>query len=147
VHASHIYRLQASGKRPPPATLASLELAVARSRSSEFEGDASTNALYRALLIVAALELGLDPLRVQMTDPRAKRTNNAEWLACVQAHWLARWCMNKVFGLSQAMIARSMGISKQAVNQSIESMIEREDEDPRFSTVLAGLREKLLGMA
>lgn len=144
---SYLNDLRRSGKRLSEATAQRLMLAVQRIRSSELEGEAATNALYRSLLVVAANELQLDPLQVQMVDPRAKRTSNVEWLACVQAHWLARWCMNQVFGIPQAVVARSMGVTKQAVNQSLQSIFEREDQDEKFSQLLVALREKLMGIS
>jgi transcriptional regulator with XRE-family HTH domain len=147
MNASYLYRIKCDGKQLSPATAQRLHLAIAQLRSSELEGVSATNALYRSLLIVAALELKLDPLEVQLTDPRAKRTNNPQWLACVQAHWLARWVMNQVFGITQSAVARAMGVTKQAVNQSMQAIFERQETDASFDAMLDQLREKLIGVA
>lgn len=146
-HPNFLSQLRTGRKRLTPATVARLRLALTRLRAAEADGPAAAHALYRSLLVVAAHELGRDPLAVQCLDVHAKRTADERWNADMQAHKLARWAMNQVFGFSQADIARAIGLTKQAVSLSMDAVTVRCRSDDGFARLLAGLREKLTGMA
>jgi hypothetical protein len=134
------------GERPVhDRTLARLKFAVQRLRCGESEGLAQTNALYRALVVMCAQRMGRDPATVQATDTRASRNFNKDWQDNVMCHSMARYLMCEVFALRQVDLARSLGVTKQAMQQNIATVARREEDDASFAGILAELSRQLMG--
>ena len=141
----HLSRML-DGQRPVhDRTLARMRFAVQRLRCGESEGRAETNALYRSLVVICAERMGRDPLQVQNTETRAKRVANKEWLANVHCHFVARYLLCQVFAVRQVDLARSLGVTRQAMQQGIAAVAEREETDSAFAAMLAALSDQLVG--
>jgi DNA-binding phage protein len=141
----HLYELMRPSVPVRQSTLARLKAAIIRIRTGEEKGTGRGHALYRSLLVVAATEMGLDPVSVQMTDPRATKMRNERWLELVFVHAVARALMVTVFGFKQVEVARELGLTRAAISKSVKQVADREDSDQAFAAAMDNALRKLLG--
>jgi hypothetical protein len=141
MHADHLSQIKRGKRVASQATVGRLKLAFVRIKARQLAGDASHNALFRSLLLIAAVEVGVDPVLAQTGGPSGS-LENRELLK--QARWIARYLMNVTLGFTMADIGRAEGVTKATVSASMPE-IELLRDDPVFDEKLSRLELRLLG--
>lgn len=141
LHPTHLNQLRSGKRNASAATLGRLKLAFVRLKARQVAGGATHNALFRALLLIAAIEVGVDPVLAQTGGPSGNLDTREK---LKQARWIARYLMNVTLGFTMADIGRAEGVTKATVSASMPE-IELLRDDPEFDDRLARLEQRLLG--
>jgi hypothetical protein len=144
IHPVDLLKMKSGKRQVTPRSLGQLQLAAARIRCRQTDGAASLNALFRSLLVLAAGQMGVDPVMAQNSAPSKRHTGSVEWRNAAFARWIARYLMNVTLGFSMADVGRAEGVTKAAVSSSMPE-IELRRDDPEFDAMLARLELQLLG--
>lgn len=120
------------------STLRKLERALGAYRPEPAPSPEMARAVYRALLVALAWELGLDPDDVLSADPRRERGGVA------RCRMRAFYLMVTEFDLTMTAAARLAGITKQAISKSMKS-IEDERDEPKLDAMLARVARQVGG--
>lgn len=134
IHPNQMSNLMSGRRKVSRRTLGRIEFAISRLRQKQTGGTVLVTGLYRFMLALCAGSLGLDAAIVLPSRPAAKQAANKIWRDASFARWLAWYLMNTGCNVTQAEIARTVGVTKQAV-----SLAMREIEDKREDTEFDGL--------
>lgn len=134
-------KVEVSSRMATRLRFAALRLAAGEDRNS------GISALYRALVVICATQMGQDPVAVQSTNPSANMVRSPAWMKRVFVQWVARHLMCDVFGFRQSDVANAIGMTRAAVNKSVKNVIERQDTDPELARQLEIIEDMLLGGA
>jgi hypothetical protein len=144
IHYMALWQMKSGARQVTARSLGQLRLALSRIKSRQLGGEAAHNALFRSLLVIAANEMGVDPVMAQNSAPSKRHTGSVEWRNAAFARWIARYLMNVTLGFSMADVGRAEGVTKAAVSSSMPE-IELRRDDPEFDAMLARLELQLLG--
>jgi hypothetical protein len=146
MHHVALFEMKSGARQVTARSLGQLRLALSRIKSRQLDGEAAHNALFRSLLVIAANEMGVDPVAAQNSEPSKRHTGSTTWRNAAFARWIARYLMNVTLGFSMADVGRAEGVTKAAVSSSMPE-IELRRDDPEFDAMLARLELQLLGAA
>lgn len=139
-----LWQMKTGGRQVTTRTIGQLRLALSRIRARQVDGDQAHNALFRSLLVLAAMEIGVDPVFAQNSVPSKRHSGNCDWRNAAFARWIARYLMNVTLGFSMADVGRAEGVTKAAVSASMPE-IELKRDEPEFDALIARLERHLLG--
>ena len=117
-----------------PATMAKLTGALNRLATGE-KADAPRSIIeimVRMLIGHMAREESLDPAAVLSTDFETQRPSDAAWLKAVTMRRAAVYLMVEGLGVGKADMGHVLGISRQAVHQSVAAIEAERDRDDDF---------------
>lgn len=141
MHHVALFEMKSGARQVTARSVGQLRLALSRIKARQMAGDQVHNALFRSLLLIASIEVGVDPVLAQTGGPSGSLENRE---LCKQARWIARYLMNVTLGFTMADIGRAEGVTKATVSASMPE-IELLRDDPVFDEKLARLEQRLLG--
>jgi hypothetical protein len=144
MHHVQLFEMKSGARQVTARSVGQLRLALSRIKARQMDGDQAHNALFRSLLVLAALEIGVDPVFAQNSEPSKRHSGNSDWRNAAFARWIARYLMNVTLGFSMADVGRAEGVTKAAVSASMPE-IELKRDEPDFDAIITRLERHLLG--
>ena len=132
MHPSHLSDVVVGRCVATRATVARIRLAVARLKSGAADGSLQSALVFKVLLVLACVQLGIDPADVKAQGPARKASERPEWMQAAKARRLAQYVMNVSLGFAQAEVARASGVTRQAVSlaaRNVENLRENQDTE------------------
>lgn len=90
---------------------------------------------YRGHVIAIAKELGADAEEVLASDPARRAVHDPKWALAARVRMLAIYCTTVGLGIPYAVLARAIGVTKQAVSWNVARARDLED-DPKFGPIM-----------
>jgi hypothetical protein len=147
IGVNHYHALRSGDHQPRPALTARLKLALQRFKlrlSCAEDREFAVAVAYRALIAMAARELGEDPASVHAQDPGRRATHNPAWMRAAEVRRLAVYLLNAGCGFTQTDTARAAGMTKQAVSLACRAIEDRRS-DEAFERLVERLTASIVG--
>ena len=92
-------------------------------------------AAYRGHVAAISAKLGADPAEVVASIPSRSATQDAKWALAAKVRSLAIYCTVVEFNLPGAVLARAIGMTKQAVSWNLKRVEDLRD-DPTVDDII-----------
>lgn len=130
-----------------PNTMAKLTGALNRLATGEKANAprSLTETMTRMLIAHMAREAGLDPAVVLATDFETQKPSDAAWLQAATFRRAAVYLMVEGLGVGKADMGHVLGISRQAVHQSVAAIESERDRDDEFDRKMRSMMIMVAG--
>lgn len=126
---------------PRPSTLRRLDAAL-DALMRDVTAEVPLSALWRTMLSLVALDMGLVLADVLSATPQANLKGDERWVSAAHARHRAAYLLVTVHNVPMAQAARVAGVTKQAISKAM-ARVEDGREDPLRDRAIEMLAEAL----